>query len=213
VENDQPWKGWKVTASYSDEREINSTDPNDDEVKVSWDGEIYQQSVIQDYGGNAIVNSAGDYFIDPVPTREACHLVARIRFNATSIPTWVLSYQDAVNDDAITIDGLTIAAGLAKVQRISIGETEYRNGTAFRSFSYEVHVHRTGWRFRPLDAGFRQIVGGELVQIRIKGEEPTTPVPLNGSGVVLALPTPATAVIGNYQLYPELDLTVLPGIS
>lgn len=214
VDNDEPWQGWKVTANYSDARELHPTDPAQDEIKVSWDGEIYQESIIEDVDGDAIVNSAGDYFIDPVPTREASHLIAKIRLSVIAVPSWVISYQNAVNNAAITIGGLAIDAGLAKVQRISVGEKEYRNGVGFYPFSYEVHIHKDGWRFRPLDAGFREIVDGELVQIKdSNNDEPTTPVPLDGSGAPLALPTPATAVIGNYQIYPELDLSQLPGIT
>ena len=84
-----------------------------------------------------------------------------------------------------------------------------------------MHLRLEGWRFQPLDAGFRYLVGGLPVQIKIdsdgevssSGDEPTTPLPLNGSGDILSAPAPGTAVFRDFQVYNELDFTVLPGIT
>lgn len=211
---------WIITVGYSSERELNEN-PESDEVMVSWTSEIYQEPVFKDVSGDGIMNSAGDYFIDPTPTRESAHLIAKIRANVASVPAWVLSYQNAVNSGPITIGGLAIGAGLAKMQRLEIGERQLRGVYPFYEVSFEVHIHSEGWRLTPLDAGFRYLVGGLPVQIKIDdtgavsstGDEPTTPIPLNGSGGVLAGPTPETAVFSDFQIYPELDFTVLPGVS
>lgn len=212
-DNTNPWKGWEVTCTYSTERIIGAN-PLNDEILLQWTSEIYQEPVFTDVDGNAILNSAGDYFIDPAQMRDSAHLIVKIMANVNAVPSWVLSYQNAVNNSAITIGGLSIAERLAKVQSINISSVKRRNAFLYYEFEYEVHLHRDGWRSRPLDAGFRQLVGGELIQIRDNnGDEVTTPVPLNGSGQVIALPTPANAVYGNYKIYPELDLTSLPGIS
>jgi hypothetical protein len=211
---------WTATVGYTSERELNE-DPEDDEVLVSWSSEIYQEPIFQDINGDALLNSAGDYFIDPSPTRENAHLIAKIRANVASVPTWVLSYQNAVNNGTITIGGLIIAAGLAKMQRLDIGERQKRDSFPFHQVSFEVHLRLEGWRFQPLDAGFRYLVGGLPVQIKIdsdgevssSGDEPTTPLPLNGSGDILSAPAPGTAVFRDFQVYNELDFTVLPGIT
>lgn len=204
---------WKVSVTYSSERDLNSS-PDSDEVLVSWTSEIYQEPVFLDTSGNAILNSAGDYFIDPVPMRDAAHLIAKIKANVTSVPTWVIGYQNAVNNGAITIGGLSIATGLAKMQRLDIGERQVRGATTFYELSFEVHIHADGWRMKPLDVGFRELEYGDLVQIKdSNGDEVTTPVPLDGAGQALDNPTPSTAVFGDYTIYPEKDFTVLPGIS
>ena len=214
---------WTVIATYTSGREFNTgggsgsnTDATQDGVLVSWTSEIYQEAIFQDVSGDAIVNSAGDYLIDPSPTRDASHLVAKIRANVASVPAWVLSYQNAVNNASVTIGGLAIASGLAKVQRIEIGELQNRNNSTFYPLSFEVHVHENGWRLKPLDAGFRERDGSDdLIQILNEGDnnEPTTPVPLDGSGAALDDPTPSTAVFLDFQVYEEKDLTTLPGIS
>ena len=205
---------WIVTCEYSSERERNE-DPEQDAVEFSWDGESYTEAIFQDISGNAIVNSAGDYFIDPSPTKEKTHLVARIESNQTSVPAWLLSYRDVVNDSNIVIDGIEIEAGLAMIRRPFVGKLESRNDISFRRVSYDVHIHPDGWKLRPMDVGFRQVSGTERVQVTNDGddEEPTTPVPLDGNGNVLIDPQPDTCVFLEYTVYEEKDFTVLPGIE
>jgi hypothetical protein len=220
VECTEGYRAWVATASYTTERTrddpSNQGDPADDDPVISWSSEIYQEPVYKTTSDTAILNSAGDYFIDPSPTRDAAHLIAKIRQNVSSVPSWVLSYQNAVNDGAITIGGLSIAASLAKVQRIDIGEVQYRGEYAYYPLSLEIHIHKDGWKLKPLDAGFRERNGAnELVMITNNGddEEVTQPVPLDGAGGVLANPTPANAVFGEFTIYEELDFTSLPGVS
>ena len=210
------YKAWVATYQYSTERQIDQTDPDNDEVLVSWTSEIYQEPVFKDTSGNGILNSAGDTFTEPLPARDAAHLIAKIRKNVQAIPAWVLSYQNAVNSMAITIGGLSIAAGLAKMQRIEIGEREKRDTLTYYQISFEIHVHKDGWKLEPLDIGFRERnTAGKLVDIKNEGdsEVPTTPVMLDGAGKVLNNPTPATAVYREFVVYPELDFTSLPGVT
>jgi len=214
VQNDEPWTGWTVTASYSDERTIDAADPTNDEVLIDWSSEIYQEVVYFDTSGNAVLNSAGDYFVDPVPTRDATHLVARIRANVSSVPSYILSLQNTLNNGAVTIGGLAVATGLARVCRFQIGSRQLRNAVTFYPFSFEVHIHADGWVLQPLDCGFRKLVSGSLEQIKDgNGDEVTQPALLDGSGGVLASPGPATAVFGSFNIYPSADLTTMPGIS
>lgn len=224
VENTEPWTGWTVTAEYTtDVFEPAEENPVDDQPRISWSSEIYQEPVFKDTDGNAVLNSAGDYFIDPAPTRDVSHLIARITQNVTSVPSWALSYQNAINNGTITIDGLSIAAGLAKVQRIDIGEPELRGNYTFRKVTLEIHIHRDGWNLQPLQAGFNQKVGGVVKPILVKDIDSggnskdsspvSQPVPLAADGTILQNPTPATAIFGDFTIYQELDLSNLPGIS
>lgn len=208
------YTGWEAVATWSTERTMSSTDPADDEVKVSWTSEVYQEPVFQDVNGNAVVNSAGDYFIDPTPSRDACHLIAKIRANVQSVPAWVLAKQNNVNSGSITIGGLVIAARLARLCRLEISERQRRNSIDFYAMSFEIHIHSDGWRLQPMDVGFRELRGGSRRQIQDdEFQEVTTPVMLNGSGKAQLDPTPASAVFLDFQQYTESDLTSLPGIS
>lgn len=205
---------WVYTADYSDEVEM-AEDPTDDPVEIEWETEIYTEAVFKDKDDNAIVNSAGDYFIDPSPTREKSHLIAKVKKNVDVVPTWAITLRDVVNSAAVTIDGLSVGAGLALVKRLHISKVMTRNGIDYREVTFEVHIHKDGWAVKPLDAGFREKISNEMHQITNDGDgsEPTTPVPLDGSGRVLTDPTPSTAVFGTFNVYSTADLTQLPGIS
>jgi hypothetical protein len=224
IENSAPWKGWTATAEYTtDVFEPSSEDPQNDEPRISWSSEIYQEPIFRDTDSNAILNSAGDYFIDPVPTRDVSHLIARITQNVASVPAWALSYQNAINNGAITIDGLSIAAGLAKVQRIDIGQQELRGNYTFRKVALEIHIHRDGWNLEPLQCGFNHKKAGVVKPILVKDmdssgaskdDSPVTqPVPLDDDGAIITDPTPATAKFGDFTIYQELNLANLPGVS
>jgi hypothetical protein len=224
VTNHAPFQGWTVTATWSTERTVDATDPTADEVMVSWSSEIYQEPVFTDVNGGSVTNSAGDYYIDPVPTRDNTHLIAKIRSNVTSVPTWVLSKQNNVNSGVIVIGGLSIPAKMARLCRLEIGERQLRGTTSFYQLSFEIHIHEVGWHLIPLDVGFRRLEYGEPVQIRTddtgaivlfpNGEEPTQPVLLDGTGEVLDVALlPAGAVYRDHQIYVESDLTTMPGIS
>jgi hypothetical protein len=126
----------------------------------------------------------------------------------------VLAKQNNVNDSQITVGGLVIGAGLARMSRLEISERQRRNDVDFYSMSFELHIHKDGWLLEPMDVGFRELEYGELVQIKDTNEdEVTTPVMLDGQGVAQTNPTPSSAVFGSYQVYGTSDLSTLPGID
>lgn len=208
-------KAWLVTATYTSERSVNSTNAAADEVLVSFSTEIYQEPVFQDVDGNGLTNSAGDYFLDPSPTRDASHLVAKIRANVATVPAWVISYINAINSDPITVGGLNIGARIAKVQRIDVGERQNRSSSTFYPLEIELNLRKEGWRYQPLDAGFRKL-NSEDKPVLIEdadGNPITMPALLNGNGQPLEKPSLTNAIFGNYKIYEEKDLTLLPGVS
>jgi len=212
VENDAPFAGWVVTANYSSERELSET-PTSDPAVITWDSEQFQRPLIQDNTGDAVVNSAGDFF-DPPPMIDDSRRVVSVQKNLTAVPTWILDYQDAVNSDQFTVDGVTIAIGTAKMQRVSVGQEDIRNGTTFRQVTFTMHLQRDGWTMDILDAGFRRIDPGDSTKrIAISlddGTEPTTPALLDGSGGLLSNPTPANAVFKTFSVYKTRAFSSLP---
>jgi hypothetical protein len=124
-----------------------------------------------------------------------------------------MTYQDAVNSSSFVVDGVTIGAGLAKMQNISVSPRQSRNGTSFRTVTFSIHLQKQGWQSKQLDAGFRQIgYGGALENIRNEGDDelPAAPVPLDGSGVALTDPSPSTAVYRTDTVYEAKDFSALP---
>ncbi len=206
---------YHATARWETGRTLHQTDPAQDEVLVSFDGEIYQELARVDRNGDAIANSATDPFLDPAATIDATHLIARVQANVTAIPAWSLGYRDSVNDAEITVEGLVIPAGLAKFQRLVVGHRQYRNGQRYYPVNFELHVHREGWNLQPLDQGFRQLNSdGKPVMIRgDDGDYPTHPVRLDGNGAVQDDPVTTAPVFLDFEAYPERDFSLLPGVT
>jgi hypothetical protein len=211
VDPSDPWKGWTVTAEYSTERELAET-PTSDPAEITWGYEQFQKAAITNYAGQAILNSAGDPFDPPLMIDDSRPYVT-ISKNLASVPTWIMTYQDAVNSSSFVVDGVTIGAGLAKMQNISVSPRQSRNGTSFRTVTFSIHLQKQGWQSKQLDAGFRQIgYGGALENIRNEGDDelPAAPVPLDGSGVALTDPSPSTAVYRTDTVYEAKDFSALP---
>lgn len=211
VSNAKPWKWWIVTADYSSEREI-TENPLSEPAAITWTSEQFQKRAVIDRDGNGIVNSAGDPF-DPPLMMDDSRRVVTISKNLAVVPSWILTYQDAVNSSSFTVDGITIGAGYAKVQSVTVGEKQKRNGTAFRVVTLVIHLQKTGWALTHEDVGFRETnYAGEMVNILNDGdsERPTAPVALDGAGMHQANPTAATIEVRSFDVYEQKDFTVLP---
>lgn len=217
IVNADPWKGWTVSTSWSSEREFNE-DPLQDPIEIEWDSEQFQVPLIVDRNGDAVLNSAGDPFDPPVMIDDSRRVVT-VKKNLAAPPSWILSYQDAVNSDAFTLDGIPIAVGEAKLQRVSVGKWNYRNGVAFRTVNMVIHLQKNGWHQKPLDAGFRMkvtISGEEKRQLITMTNEdggteyPVVPAPLDFAGAPLADPTFTTCQFHDFEGYEELPFSVLP---
>lgn len=203
--------GWEVTAFWSTEWELAQV-PTDDPAIIEWDSEQFQKVAVFDRNGRAILNSAGDFFDPPIMMDDSRRL-CMIQKNLAVVPSWILSYKDAINIAGFTVDGLSVAAETAKVQAVRVGSIQSRNGTTFRTVSLTLCIDEDGWDLSPLDQGFRQIgYDGSLENIRNPGdnERPSSPVPLDGAGRVLANPSPLNAVYIPADVYKLKDFTVLP---
>lgn len=210
VENTNPWAGWTVTANYSDERTIDDT-PTDDAASISWGSEQFQKPAVFDLSGKLIVNSAGDPF-DPPAMMDDSRRVVTVEKNLTVVPSWILDYQDAVNSDVFSVDGISIGVGRAKMQNVTVSPRQRRNGTTFRTVTFTIHLQRDGWLLDILDAGFREKVSGGRRNIKNNGdgESPTAPVPLDGNGQPIDDPTPTNCVFLQFAVYKTRAFSSLP---
>ena len=103
---------WVVNCSFSSKRESNP-DPTADPVDFEWDSEEFKEVAAFDRDNKAILNSAGDYFPDPL-TRDRSHKVATIAANMTG--TAIFSTKGSLTfsnnelqerSDVFTWDGVT----------------------------------------------------------------------------------------------------------
>lgn len=206
-----PWKGWTITAEYSSALEMN-VDPTQDAMQIRVYTEQFQKPAVFDKNGNKIVNSAGDPFDPPLMMDDSRRVISLVR-NVAAYPSWVLSYQDAVNSDSFTVRGITYAAGVGKVQSVSISDGQIRNGYAFYTLEVLIHLQKNGWILQPLDVGFRELdyAGTSIINILNPGdnERPSAPVPLDGAGRALADPSTTNNVLLSYSVYDTQPFSVL----
>lgn len=211
VENTEPYAGWTVTANYSDERVIDDN-PTDDAAEINWGSEQFQKVAVVDRDGNLIVNSAGDLF-DPPAMIDDSRRVVTVSKNLATVPSWILDYQDAINSDTFTIDGISIGVGKAKMQAVTVGPKQRRNSTVFRTVNFTIHLQRDGWVLDILDAGFNRIPTGDTsnrVPITLDGVLPSAPYPLNGAGAPLKNPSPTNCVFRSFNVYKTRTFSTLP---
>jgi len=208
---------WIATLSYSSigasPGSSPSISPLASPADVTWQTEYSQENAYKDKDGNAVMNSACDYYEDGVPV-DAARWVASITKNVPYVPSWIDAYKDAINSDGFWLDGRSFAAYTAKLSGISIGTWNIQNGVWFRQISMTIKF-KNSWRFSILDQGLRREVvrDGEYVMERCingDGTEVTKPALLNGIGYQLASPTPETAVFNGHNIYPELPFSILP---
>jgi hypothetical protein len=210
VVNSNPWKGWEVTASYDSTFEV-SENPLLDRADIQWDGENFEEFLLKDVNGEAVLNSAGDPFEDSM--RERTRRVVTITKNVLQVPDWIIDSEDAVNSSAFDLDGITIPAKKAKLGAPRIGGRQTRNGVPFRVLTMVIKLNKDGWNYQPLDQGYRSRHGsGDVVRCTSAGDgtDTTRRAPLDGAGGILSDPTPATAVYLDYDVYPAYDFNLLP---
>jgi len=197
------------TATWDSSVEIGEN-PLFEPAEIEWDGENFEEVLIVDRQGYAVLNSAGDPFENAM--RERTRRVISVTRNVASIPDWIITAEDAVNSSAFVIDGFSVAAGLAKLGAPKIGRWQSRNGTAYRTMHMQIKLNKNGWNFKPLDAGYRFKDGLDERRriVNDDGTDVTTPVCLDGTGLVLSNPSPASAVYGDFEQYPEYDFNLLP---
>lgn len=213
---------WEIDATYSSEplskseQESEVENPLERPAKVKWKTNQYRKAVVKDKNGNAITNSAGDYF-DPPPEIDSSHWTVTVTKNVAAVPQFILDYDNAINTNSFSIQGVSVAQFVAKLMDIDIGEVQTEGDFVFLVFTYSMEFRPDElWGLSELDQGMRFKSGNDRKQILDNSSPPrpiTTPKLLDGNGAVLSNPTPETAVFRDFDVYKERDFSVLPGIS
>lgn len=203
------WKQWTVTANYSSAFEL-AENPIFEPAQIEWDSENFEEVAVYDNAGDAILNSAGDPYENVM--RERTRRVVTVRKNVASVPTWIITAEDAVNSSAFVLDGVTVPTGMAKLGAPRLSAWMNRNGTVYREMAMQIILNKDGWNLQPLEAGFRYRNGdGDLVRaVSDDGTDVTSPVCLNADGELIPDPTPSTVVFGDWDVYPAFDFNTLP---
>jgi len=223
-QDDSPF-WWIVTVPYSteplkaDAEERQAANPLDRPVRITWDSENAQEFTTKDKDDKPMLNSAGDP-LEPVEKDDIRWIISLTK-NFGSLPAWILSTVNKVNESAITVSGLSLAARTTKVQRLHISEQQVDNDIPYYEVTVELAYKGSTWDVKRLDEGFNvssgdgRVSATDKIKIQIEDDagefqDATEAIPLDGAGAVLASPTPDNAVYLTKKIYEEADLNELP---
>ena len=102
------------------------------------------------------MNHAGDLLLGVEEDRALWRI--NVNKNVVSVPSWLLTYQNAVDSDTVVIGGLPIGQGLLKVDSVGIGELAIENEVSFYPLSFSLLLRQEGWDIKLLNTGLREIV-------------------------------------------------------
>lgn len=209
---------WKVTVdaeSFNPDIPKPEPDPTQRPPEVSWDFGQFQRVAEKDVvTGKAIVNSAGQAFDPPIQVDDSRPLYTCERNEASFDPNVAFAYKDAINSDALTLGGLAVAPGQAKMQNIS-AHREFDNNQFYWAVTYQIAVKDDGWTEQVLDQGRYKLGQNNKLTpcVDDQGNEVTDPVLLNGSGGQLDLPPAAPGNSGAPVYLPFNVYDSLPFIA
>lgn len=149
-----------ITVTYTTqlerEEEQSQEDPLARPARITWGTQNERVPIIFDKDDNPIINDAGDLLLGVEEDRALW--VISVTKNVAAVPTWVTSYQNAVNSDAVVIGGALISDGLLKMDSISISELKNENGVFFYEISFQMLFRQDGWDQKLLNVGLREKV-------------------------------------------------------
>jgi hypothetical protein len=193
---------WAVTIEYGPWPPREANPLNEDPV-LQWDRVQFEEIVDVDVSGVAVQNSAGDAYDPPVTRDQSRPMLIVTRNEEWPFPEDLADeYRDSTNDAPF----YSAPTGTVKCSTIKAERDWHQACGYFARARYEFHGDRNGWKRRVRDQGFREIVSGQRKQILIDNTPATDPVPLNGSGLKLAVG--GTPVYREHIVYPSKDFTV-----
>lgn len=211
---------WRIDAEYDTapiDREDSPESPLSRPAKITWSTIKYQKAVERDREGNAILNSAGDYF-DPPVMKDLSRWTVSVSKNVAAVPTDIIDYPDALNSGTFSIGGISIEQNVAKIMGISISDLQKEGDIEYYVFQYTLEFDAIDkWKCKPLQHGFyclENVFAGTPDKIRCtdsNGKPAVSPQLLADNGTQIGLPiTPGDAKYGDYNIYHEMDFSVLP---
>lgn len=230
---------WHVTMTWSrlsaDQRQA-TTDPMNRPPQVSWSTNQFERPFEYDANGNMVCNSFGNKF-NPPEMIEDSRVVARVVYNLTYVPTWILEYRNKINNAPFSLEGVFVDRNCARIMSVEVSNWKNEQNTYFRevvlviemrdnftvskgsdgklrgtSTTVSSNYQAYGWQKAILDRGFYYINGsGAAVKcLDDNSMEPSEPMLLDGKAGKLALPTsPGDEAYRIYDGFKEVDFSVL----
>jgi hypothetical protein len=224
----QPYKSpflWVLEIGYSSEPFDQEDDkdfenPLDKPTVIDVEPVVVPRYTATDRDGNAILNAAGDPFLDPIET-TATELIYRCKKNLDSLPDWWYDLADRLNESALTIYGKTLDAETVRFSPASTPAPKVQFDIPYFEVGWSLHWKRNGWKEKRVEAGYQYIdVAGDGTKkkILVAGEdgegteEPKDPQLLKADGDLLPQPIsgPDAAIIKEIDVDETGDFSVIP---
>lgn len=194
-------KGWQARVHYKTEPAVQLDQyPWDRPAEISVETEIIQVPTFKRADGTAILNTAGGLIYGV--TRPIVRLIFQVEKNVQSIPSWVLAYSDlAVNNDEITVKGLTLPAGKVQLQKVRAPVTQYAtvNGVTvpYEVLNFALAYDPRGWETKAYNRGLMcKKDDGTIDYCVTDAKEPVTePQFLDADGKQIPLPVSPASII------------------
>lgn len=137
-----------------------------------------------DSRGYPLVNSAGDLYEGL--TRKIRTRTVNVTYNATTFPDWLFELSDTINAAAVTIHGITYAAGTCALRDVELPEEPERDngGTLYWPVTYTIEINPLGFFVLLPNKGPNELVyqtrasssaaWGDTTKATYDGKTPTT---------------------------------------
>jgi hypothetical protein len=184
-------------------------DPTEAPVSVEYLSYDEAFALNADKDGNLIVNSAGDWFAEPVEAEATYDLIRITRYERMFNPSNAYYWRHRVNSEPWMFRGVEYPRRTARMMRIEPGK-ELWHQVVGRYFAvvYDVGIRPLvwdggagdqgqGWDLRVANIGYRQKIGGTVrVILEDNGQPVSDPRPLDPStGAALAYPLSAATAM------------------
>lgn len=209
---------WEVLLHYStapitttEKQKATVSDPKSRTPRIRLKFTRIDEHKVKNKQGQALINSAGDPFTEPITRKRSLPLIEGTSWHA-SWPSFMFDLIDKINQEALTIKGRAFSAETLQFIPGGISDEQEENGITFYEANWTLE-YRDSWVASRLDAGFNYWSGANRLPIEIDGETPKTPQLLNGAGGILANPSPATAVFIDEDVETVASFASVPGVT
>lgn len=189
-----------LTVTYSTESNELQTSPLDLPAQVTLSTEQYEGLTCYDGKGKPMCNTAGDFIYLP---KEDSRWIFDVSVNLPSVPTWLLDFNNAVNNGLVSVKGLSCAKQTLMCKNVRAGGSESANVRGrtvnFIPFSFQLHFRPETWKGRHPNVGFSEIVETE---VPLEDKKTDKVVTRNGKVVMVTKKTKRRIQVGFPKEYP-----------
>ncbi|GAC1448274.1 MAG: hypothetical protein NVSMB9_31250 [Isosphaeraceae bacterium] len=205
------FSSWKVTVEYGPyNTSLFQANPITWPIRIAFGEQKDELVVTKDQAGNAIVNSAGERYADPVTIDDTRSVITIARNEAVHAYDWTLPelYRDKINN--APWNGYPTKT--VKCASIITSQPQYNSDAQVWYFevTYVFEINRDTWTKSLLDQGYAEINAIDATKrstIRDRDGQPIAePSLLDGAGHKLAVN--GTPVFRPHDVYPAVDFSV-----